>query len=101
MQLDIFSLVPDCSSRELPKATAPIDPKVEAALNFLLELKALAVPELIEGCTMRSRTAFKDKTAKLLRFEQVCNVKFAVVEVHLYGSLIEYSCSIDSLKVVE
>ena len=152
MQLDIFSIVPNSSSGELPRAIAPVDPKVEEAVKGLLELKQIVIaqfeagtriisgdlhgevisvideilcmvlfdgetkprqvftdslelepnkPELVEGCIVRSRTAFKGKTAKLLRFEQVLSVKFAVVEVDMYGSTIEYSCNIKNLEVVE
>ncbi|MCA6572122.1 MAG: hypothetical protein IM549_02435 [Pseudanabaena sp. M53BS1SP1A06MG] len=152
MQLDIFSITPNSSSGELPRAIAPVDLKVEEAVKGLLELKQIVVaqfqvgtriisgdlhgevtsiideilcmvlfdgetkprqvftdslelesskPELVEGCTVRSRTAFKGKIAKLLRFEEVCNVKFAVVEVDMYGSTIEYSCNIKNLEVVE
>lgn len=152
MQLDIFSITPNSSSGELPKAIAPVDPKVEEAVKGLLELKQIVIaqfevgtritsgdlhgevisitdeilcmvlfdgetkprqvftdslelepskPELVEGCIVRSHTAFKGKTAKLLRFEEACNVKFAVVEVDMYGSTIEYSCNIKNLEVVE
>jgi hypothetical protein len=61
MQLDIFSVVPNSSSGDFPRAITPVDPKVEEA----------------------------------------CNVKFAVVEVDMYGSTIEYSCNIKNLEVVE
>jgi hypothetical protein len=44
-QLDIFSLPAQSSSSELPKAIIPIDPKVETALNSLLELKELALSQ--------------------------------------------------------
>jgi len=47
-QLDIFSL-PTQSSSELPKAVIPIDPKVEAAINSLLELKELALSQFQIG----------------------------------------------------
>jgi hypothetical protein len=50
MQLDIFSLPAQSSSSELPKAIIPIDPKVEAALNSLLELKELALSQFQVGC---------------------------------------------------
>jgi hypothetical protein len=48
-QLDIFSLPAQSSSSELPKAIIPIDPKVEAALNSLLELKELALSQFQIG----------------------------------------------------
>ena len=100
MQLDIFSLPTQSSSSELPKAIIPIDPKVEAALNSLIELKALAMPELVEGCAVRSRTSFKEQTGKLLRFEVIADVKFAIVEYLFRGSVIQYPCTIATLEVV-
>jgi hypothetical protein len=48
-QLDIFSLPAQSSSSELPKAIIPIDPKIEAALNSLLELKELALSQFQIG----------------------------------------------------
>jgi hypothetical protein len=150
MQLDIFSIIPNSSSGELPSAFKfPLEPKVEEALNLLEELKEISLSQfkigsriiagdlhgaitsidgdlckvlfdgenkarpvfldslelerkpLTEGCIVRSRTAFKGKTAKLLRFEQVLSVRFAVVEVDMYGSTIEYSCNIKNLEIVE
>jgi hypothetical protein len=100
MQLDIFSLPIQSSSSELPKAIIPVDPKVEAALNSLLELKALAAPELVEGCTVRSSTSFKEQTGKLLRFETIVDVEFAIVEFQFRGSVIQYPCTIATLEVV-
>lgn len=47
-QLDIFSL-PVQDSSELPKAIIPVDLKVEAALNSLLELKELALSQFQVG----------------------------------------------------
>jgi hypothetical protein len=99
-QLDIFSLPAQSSSSELPKAIIPVSPKVEAALNSLLELKALAIPELIEGCTVRSRTSFKEQTGKLLRFEVIADVDFVIVEYQFRGSAIQYPCTIATLEVV-
>ena len=100
MQLDIFSLPAQSSSSELPKAIIPVDPKVEAALNCLLELKALAIPELVEGCIVRSRTSFKEQTGKLIRFEVIADVQFAIVEYLFRGSIIQYPCTIATLEVV-
>ena len=99
MQLDIFSIVPDCSSRELPKAILKLDPKVEEAIVELKKLECKS--ELIEGCIVRSQTAFKGKTAKLLRFEQIHEYKFAVVQIDMNGTPIDYSCNINSLEVVK
>jgi hypothetical protein len=48
-QLDIFSLAVQNSSSELPKAIIQVDPKVEAALNSLLELKGLALSQFQIG----------------------------------------------------
>lgn len=48
-QLDIFSLPIQSSSSELPKAIIPVDPKVEAALDSLLELKELALSKFQVG----------------------------------------------------
>lgn len=48
-QLDIFSLPVQSSSSELPKAIVPVDPKVEAALDSLLELKELALSQFQIG----------------------------------------------------
>ena len=67
---------------------------------FLDSLELESKP-LTEGCIVRSQTAFKGKTAKLLRFEQVFEYEFAVVQVEMYGTLIEYSCSVNNLEVVE
>jgi|GEM_PF-1046631 len=152
MQLDIFSIVSNSSSGELPRAISPVDPKVEEAVKGLLELKQIVIaqfevgtriisgdlhgeitsvideilcmvifdgetkprqvftdslelepskPELVEGCIVRSHTAFKGRTAKLLRFEQIYEYRFAVVEIEMCGSPIEYSCNVNNLEVVE
>ncbi|MCA6580465.1 MAG: hypothetical protein IM537_18770 [Pseudanabaena sp. M57BS1SP1A06MG] len=102
MQLDIFSIVPNGSSGELPSANIPLEPETLEALELLEEVAKLAIkPELVEGCTVRSRTAFKGRTAKLLRFEQIHEYRFAVVQIQMHGSLIEYSCNVDNLEVVE
>jgi len=136
MQLDIFSIIPNSSSGELPSAFKfPLEPKVEEQFKIgsriiagdlhgaitsidgdlckvlfdgenkarpvFLDSLELERKPLTEGCIVRSRTAFKGKTAKLLRFEQVLSVRFAVVEVDMYGSTIEYSCNIKNLEVVE
>jgi hypothetical protein len=102
MQLDIFSITPNSSSGELQSAKFPLEPKTEESLNALEEVAKLAIKsELVEGCTVRSHKAFKGKTAKLLRFEQVFEYEFAVVQVEMYGTLIEYSCSVNNLEVVE
>lgn len=101
MQLDIFSIPPNSSSGELPRAIFKTEPEVEKALKLLEEVAQLAIkPELVEGCIVRSRTAFKGKVAKLLRFEQIHEYRFAVVQIEMHGSLIEYSCNINSLEVV-
>lgn len=101
MQLDIFSIPPNSSSGELPKAIFKTEPEAEEALKPLEEVAQLAIkPELAEGCIVRSRTAFKGKTAKLLRFEQIHQYKFAVVQIEMHGSPIKYSCNVDSLEVV-
>jgi hypothetical protein len=99
-QLDIFSLPAQSPSSELPKAIIPVDPKVEAALNCLLELKALSIPSLVEGCIVRSSTSFKEQTGKLLRFEVIANIEFAIVEFLIRGSVIQYPCTIATLEVV-
>jgi hypothetical protein len=148
MQLDIFSLPIQSSSSELPKAITPVDPKVEAALNSLLELKEFALSQfqvgsriiagdlhgaiasvngklanvlfdgepkaravfldclelenkpLTVGCTVRSRTSFKEQTGKLLRFEVIADVEFAIVEFLFRNSVIQYPCTITTLEVV-
>lgn len=100
-QLSIFEIVPSSSRGKLPTAIFPLEPKVEEAIALLEELPKLRIDsELVAGCTVRSSTAFKGKTAKLLRFEQISNVHFAVVEIDLYMGLIEYKCNIASLEVV-
>ncbi len=103
MQLDIFSLpIQDCSSRELPKAIAAIDPKVEEAIAVLVELKKLKCkPELVEGCTVRSDLFFKGKTAKIINFKEFANITLAVVELEIKGNLFQFPCSIGALKVIE
>lgn len=102
MQLDIFSITPNSSSGELPSAKFPLEPKTEEALKALKEVAKLAIKsELVEGCTVRSHTAFKGRTANLLRFEQIYEYRFAVVEIDMYGSPIEYSCNVNNLEVVE
>ena len=101
MQLDIFSLVPNCSSRELPKAIASVDAKVEEALNSLLELKKLECkPELVEGCTVRSDLFFKGKTAKVISLKQLHTITLATVELKFRGSLIRFPCGVCGLEVV-
>ena len=103
MQLDIFSLVADCSSRELPKAICPtpIDPKVEEALNCLLELKKLECkPELIKGSIVKSNLFFRGKTAKVIDFKQIEAMTLAIVELEFRGSLIQFPCGICGLEVV-
>jgi hypothetical protein len=70
-QLDIFSL-PTQSSSELPKAIIPIDPKVEAALNSLLELKELALSQfqvgsrIIAGDLHGAIASIEDELAQVL-----------------------------------
>ena len=100
-QLSIFDVAPSGSSEKLPVAIIPLEPKVEEAIALLEEISKLRIDsELVAGCTVRSSTAFKGKTAKLLRFEQISNIQFAVVEIDLYMGLIEYKCNIASLEVV-
>lgn len=48
-QLDIFSIVPDCSSRELPTAALPINPKVEEAIAALREIKQIVIAQFQPG----------------------------------------------------
>ena len=101
MQLDIFSLVADCSSRELPKAIAPINPKVEEALNCLLELKKLECkPELIKGSIVKSNLFFRGKTAKIIDFKQIGAMTLAIIELEFRGSLIQFPCGVCGLEVV-
>jgi len=70
-QLDIFSL-PAQSSSELPKAIIPIDPKVEKALNSLLELKELALSQfqvgsrIIAGDLHGAIASIEDELAQVL-----------------------------------
>ena len=100
-QLDIFSITPNCSSRELPVAIAPISPKVEEAIAALLELKKLECkPELVEGCIVKSDLFFKGKTAKVIGFKQIGAVTLAIVELEFRGSLIQFPCGVCGLEVV-
>ncbi|MFM7887158.1 MAG: hypothetical protein ACKPCM_10810 [Pseudanabaena sp.] len=102
MQLDIFSIVPDYSVRELPKAIAPVDPKAEKALAVLVELKKLECkPELVEGCTVRSNLFFKGKTAKVICLKQIHTITLATVEFEFKGSLIRFPCGVSALEVVK
>jgi hypothetical protein len=49
-QLDIFSLpIQDCSSRELPTAALPINPKVEEAIAALREIKQIVIAQFQVG----------------------------------------------------
>lgn len=49
-QLDIFSLpIQDCSSRELPRAALPINPKVEEAIAALREIKQIVIAQFQIG----------------------------------------------------
>ena len=101
MQLDIFSLAADCSSRELPRAIAPINPKVEEAIAALLELKKLECkPELIKGSIVKSNLFFRGKTAKVIDFKQIEAMTLAIVELEFRGSLIQFPCGICGLEVV-
>lgn len=101
MQLDIFSLVADCSSRELPVAIAHINPKVEEALKSLLELKKLECKsELIKGSIVKSNLFFKGKTAKVIDFKQIGAMTLAIVELEFRGSLIQFPCGVCGLEVV-
>ena len=102
MQLDIFSIIPNSSSGELPRAISPVDPKIEEALQVLVELKKLECkPELIEGCTVRSDLFFKGKTAKVISFKEIGSVTLAIVELEFKGSLIRFPCGVCGLEVVE
>jgi len=71
-QLDIFSLPTQSSSSKLPKAIIPIDPKVEAALNSLLELKELALSQfqigsrIIAGDLHGAIASINDELAQVL-----------------------------------
>ena len=49
MQLNIFSIIPNSSSGELPKTIAPIDQKVEEAVKHLLELKQIVIAQFQVG----------------------------------------------------
>ena len=150
-QLDIFSLpIQDCSSKELPVAITPVDPKVEEAIAALREIKQIVIAQfqvgvrvvsgdlhgvvdsviceilcmvhfdgedkprqvftdsleleaipLTEGCIVRSSTSFKNQTGKVIRFEEIAEVKFAIVEFLFNGSVIQYPCSICTLEIVE
>ena len=102
MQLDIFSLVPDCSSRELPSAKFPLEPKIEEALKPLEELAKLAIkPKLVEGCTVRSSVTFKEKAGIFLKFEDYAGCNLALVRYEYRGSMINYYCTIATLEVVK
>ena len=49
-QLDIFSLpIQDCSSRELPTAVLPVNPKVEEAIAALREIKKIVIGQFQVG----------------------------------------------------
>ena len=49
-QLDIFSLpIQDCSSRELPTAALPINPKAEEAIAALREIKQIVIAQFQIG----------------------------------------------------
>ena len=101
MQLDIFSITPNCSSKELPKAIAPINPKIEEALKSLLELKKLECkPELIKGSIVKSSLFFRGKTAKVIDFKQIGAMTLAIVELEFRGSLIQFPCGVCGLEVV-
>lgn len=58
-------------------------------------------PVLVEGCTVRSSTSFKKQTGKLIRFEEIAGIEFAIVEYLFNGSTIQYPCTIATLEVVE
>lgn len=78
MQLDIFSLVPNCSSRKLPKCK----------------------PELIKGSIVKSDLFFRGKTAKVVDFKQIGAMTLAIVELEFRGSLIQFPCGVCGLEVV-
>lgn len=100
-QLDIFSITPNCSSRELPKAIAPINPEVEEALKLLLELKKLECkPELIKGSIVKSNLFFRGKTAKVIDFKQIGAMTLAIVELEFRGSLIQFPCGVCGLEAI-
>jgi len=100
-QLDIFSLpIAETPIKELPRAITVCDQKVEEAFLVLVELKAMEVAPLVEGCTVRSSTSFKEQTGKLLRFETIANVEFAIVQFEFRGSPIQYPCTIKTLEVI-
>ncbi|WP_055075284.1 hypothetical protein [Pseudanabaena sp. 'Roaring Creek'] len=119
MQLDIFSLPLTNPSGELPRPILGIDPKVEEAIASLQSLKELAIePEseaekqsfgivrehpdrhnLVEGCTVRSSTSYVGKTGKLIRFEEIAGITFAMVKFP--HGLPLYPCTIKTLERVQ
>lgn len=101
-QLDIFSIAPDCSSRELPKYEVLLEPKIEEALNLLKEVAKLAIKdELVEGCIVRSDLFFKGKTAKVISLKQIHTITLATVEIEFKGELIRFPCGTCGLEVVK
>lgn len=118
MQLDIFSLPFTNPNGELPRPILAIDPKVEEAIAAIQSLKELSIqPEsesqkqsfgivkqhpdrhnLVEGCIVRSFTSYVGKTGKLIRFEEIAGIKFAMVEFP--HGLPLYPCTIKTLEVV-
>lgn len=108
-QLDIFSipvLERSSSTWELPTAILPENPKLEAALEPLRELRQIAddfeqgKSALVEGCIVRSNLFFKGKTAKVLGFELHGPVTLAIVEVEINNNLFKFPCGTSALEVV-
>jgi len=115
-QLDIFSLPVQSSSSKLPKAIIPVDPKVEAALNSLLELKELALSRFQVG----SRIIAGDLHGAIASIDgELCKVLFdgeskvrpifldclelesqPITEGCIVKSLIKFPCGISALEVV-
>lgn len=77
-QLDIFSIIPDRSSSnstfELPKAKLLLDPKVEAALEELTELKQISNAQFQVG----TRITCGDLCGEIVSVdkEMLCQVQF-------------------------
>lgn len=73
--------------------------------NFPLEHKPeLTIGSIVRiycGGATRSHSAFKKRIGKVLKLEIIAGHIFVLVEISMRNSLIEYSCLVDNLEVVE
>lgn len=73
-------------------ANSPLEHKPELTIGSIVRIYC--------GDSARSHSAFKKRIGKVLKLEVIAGYTFALVEISMRNSLIEYSCLTDNLEVV-